>query len=298
MKPMDWDELKDRIFVAYGEASYREALELVLEARSLFPERDSTLTRFEACLLSLCDEPRNALDVLEAGMERGMFWHPRMLADPDLDAIREIEGWEDFESRSAAVAERHAANRPAPLIRDAPSPLGTMVALHGAGDVPADFFAEWVADTPPEWTVVAPVGDVPMSDIRWAWPFDTATDSLVETLDAMSLTKPIVLSGYSQGARIAAEAAWNGLIDAAGLILSAAGLQPEVWENSKKRLVPMYLVVGTKDYAYEPSIALEPLLRDADVPVILDVREGLGHVPPDDLDVVIATGLDWITSQV
>lgn len=295
---MDWAEVRDKVLVAYGDGSYREALELVLEARPRFPERDSTLTRFEACLLSLCSEPRRAVEVLEAGLDRGMFWHPRMLADPDLDAAREIDGWEEFESRSAAVAETYAVNRPPPLIRDASAPVGTMVALHGAGDVPEDFFAEWVAATPPGWNVVAPVGDVPMSDIRWAWPFDTATDSLVEALDGMSLTEPVVLSGYSQGARIAAEVAWNGLVDVSGLILSAAGLQPEVWEESKKRPVPLYVVVGTKDYAYEPSTAMADVLRGADVPVNLDVREGLGHRPPDDLDQVITTGLEWIVSQV
>lgn len=294
---MDWDEVRDSVFVAYGEGSYREALDIVLEARSRFSERDSILTRFEACLLSMCNEPHAALDVLEAGLDRGLFWHPRMLADPDLDAAREIDGWDDFVSRSAAVADKLALNRPHPIIRDADAPAGTMVALHGAGEVPEDFFAEWVSAIPPDWRVVAPIGDVPMSDVRWAWPFDMATDSLVEALDGISLTEPIVMSGFSQGARIAAEAAWNGVVDVSGLILSAAGLEPEVWDKSKQRPVPLYLVIGTKDYAHEPSLATVEVLGEAGVPVTLDVREGLGHRPPDDLDQVMATGLEWIVSQ-
>ena len=294
---MEFRDVVQRVFALYGEREFRGALGVVEESRSLFPERDSTLTFWEACLLSLTGKPGRALDALESGLDRGLFWDRRMLADPDLDAARELGQWPDFEERSSAVIESLDLRRPETMIREAESPIGTMIALHGAGDVPEDFFAEWGAATPSEWTLIAPVGDVPVSNIKWAWPYDLSTDSLVEALEAQTIIPPAVMSGYSQGARLAATAAWDGLVDASGLILSAAALPVEGWTGSRRTPVPMYAVIGTEDLAYEPLLATSEAMKADGVPVHLDIREGLSHLPPDDLDEVIVAGLAWIAAQ-
>ena len=80
---MDWDEVRDRVFTTYGDNSYAEGLEIIRQARTEAPERDSLLTFWEACFLSLDGQPQEAFDALEAGLERGLFWDFRMLADPE-----------------------------------------------------------------------------------------------------------------------------------------------------------------------------------------------------------------------
>lgn len=294
---MEFRDIAQEVFSSYGRGAWAEALQFVHDARQRFPERDSILTFWEACLLSLHGEPEHALDVLENGLGRGHFWDRGMLADPDLGAARELGGWSDFEARSAATIESLGLQRPGAMIREADNPVGSVLALHGAGDVPEDFFAEFGAATPPDWTFVAPVGDVPVSNMKWAWPYDLATDSLLESLQPLVLPEPIVVTGYSQGARLGAKAAWNGLFEVSGLILSAPAVPPQAWSESKQRPVPLYAVVGTEDLGYEVLLSTcETLERDG-IPFHLDIREGMGHVPPDDLDLVIRDGLEWIASQ-
>lgn len=295
---MEFPDVARKVFAAYDDASFGEALDVVREARPGFPERDSTLTFWEACLLSLTGRPERAIDALDAGLDRGLSWHPRMLTDPDLDAARELERWPALLNRSGDLAAATEASRPPPLVRRATDATGTVIALHGAGHDPRDFHAEWVDLIPAAWTVVAPVGDVPMSDLAWAWPFDLSLDSLLAALEPIELTEPVVLAGFSQGASMAAKAAWNNAISATGLILSAATLPTDLWETSQKRPVPLYAVVGTVDRAYHHCTEIAEQLERDGVAVHLDVREGMGHVAPPDLDQVIRNGLDWIPAQV
>jgi len=291
---MEFADVAEKMLSAYGRNSFVDAIDIVRQARPRFPERDSRLTFWEACLLSRDGEAQRALDCLKAGLDRGLWWHPRMLADPDLDAARELGGWAGFESRSAALTEAHSVSRPEPLVRHVSHPVGTVVALHGGGQVPDDFHTEWVAAIPPNWTVITPVGDVPVSDDAWAWPYDGSTDSLVESLSHFHPAKPIVMTGFSQGAVLAANAAWNGLIDASGLILAAPGVAVDIWEESKQRPVPLFAVVGTESLDYEPLMATSEALRRQGIPVHLDIREGMGHATPPDLDLVFRAGLDWL----
>ena len=94
---MEFRDDAEKVFSPYGKGAFGDALEIVREARSRFPERDSTLTFWEACLLSLADEPGRALDALAGGLDRGLFWDKRLLADPDLDAARVLAQWPKFE---------------------------------------------------------------------------------------------------------------------------------------------------------------------------------------------------------
>jgi predicted esterase len=297
MEPMEFADVAERMLAAYGRESFSDAVDIVRQARPQFPERDSRLTFWEACLLSRDGQAEEALECLESGLDRGLFWHPHILADPDLDAARELVGWATFETRSAALTEVYSGVRPKPFIRHASPPVGTVVALHGGGQVPEDFFAEWAAVIPDEWTLVAPIGDVPVSDDAWAWPFDGSTDSLADSLGRLHLVRPIVMAGFSQGAVLAAKAAWNGLIDVSGLILAGPGVPATTWEESKRRPVPLYAVVGTDSFDYEPLTETSQALRRDGVPVHLDLRDGLGHAVPEDFYLVIRAGLDWIDAM-
>jgi hypothetical protein len=133
---MDFGAVRQQVVASYGRGEWDDALDLVREARPQFPKRDSILTFWEACLLSLDGQSHAALAVLEEGLGRGLFWDAGILADPDLDAARELEGWVDFERRSVAVIESLDLKRPGTMVRRADNPVGTVIALHGAGDVP------------------------------------------------------------------------------------------------------------------------------------------------------------------
>lgn len=298
VKTVEFKEVRDGVFATYANQLYLDGVGLIRRARPQFHDRDGILTFWEACLSSMGGDAEYALDVLLAGLDRGLAWHPRMLADPDLDAARELEGWREFEERSAAMLADLNPERPDASIRSPSDPAGTVIALHGAGENPSEFFSEWAAAVPADWALIAPVGDVPRSNDSWAWPYDLATDSLVEALVGQSLTDPIVMAGFSQGARLGAKAAWNGLYEVAGVVLIAGGLTVETWQESHRHPVPLYVVVGTEDdISYGPCMAIARELDRAGVPVNLDIREGLGHELPGDLGDVVRGALDWISSR-
>lgn len=292
---MDFAEVRRRVFAAYALGSFQDGLDSIAQAREEHHDRDEILTFWEACLSSMAGDPEQALGALIEGLDRGLAWHPKMLADPDLDTARELAGWDAFEERSATMMGRLDVKRPDPLIRPAPDPVGTVVALHGAGEVPADFFSAWAAAVPREWTLITPSGDVPRSRERWAWPYDLSTNSLVDALEDRSLQEPIVMAGFSQGAALALKAAWNGVYQVSGLILVAGMLEVAEWHRSARNRVPLYFVVGTDDdISYEPSRATCAALREAGVPVHVDLHDGLGHEYPAEMGEVLRTGLDWI----
>lgn len=292
---MDFADVARKVINLYYEAAYDEALATVRRARTDFRDEDSTLTWYEGCLLGISRRPEEALAVLESGLDRGLGWHPKMLLDTDLDTLRTLDGWDAFETRSADIVASWEVVQPPPFVREPAEPTGTLIGLHGGGGDPRLFFDFWDSATPPQWSVVVPVGGVPVSKVEWAWPFDLETDSLVELVGELPLTKPIVLSGFSQGGRLAAKAAWDGDIDVAGLVTFAAGLTPDAWTSSRRVPVPVYAVVGTEDRALEGCLDAETVLREHKVPIHLDVQRGLGHQLPEDLPTVMEAGLGWLT---
>lgn len=295
---MDFVEMRQAVFSAYAHGDFQLGLAAIEASRSEFSDRDEILTFWEACLSSMAGEPERALGALSTGLDRGLAWHPKMLADPDLDAARELEGWDELVQRSARALDILETERPETLSRISADPLGTLIALHGGGEVPGDVFSHWATAMPEEWSLIVPAGDVPRSGGRWAWPYDLSTDSLVTALSGQPLHDPLVLAGYSQGAALALKAAWNEILPLTGLILIAGMLGVDEWRRSARKRVPLFLVVGTDDdISFEPSKATCQALDESGVPVHVDIREGLGHEYPPDLDRVIANGLAWISEQ-
>jgi predicted esterase len=298
MEPMDLAEVRRRVFAAYAAGSFQDGLDPIAQARTEHPDDDETLTFWEACLSSMGGDPERALGALNAGLDRGLAWHPKMLADSDLDSARELLGWDEFERRSANTVLKRAEERPKPLVRPSLGSEGTVIALHGGGAVPSDFFSQWAAAVPAEWTLIAPIGDVPRSGGRWAWPYDFSTNSLVEALADQPLEQPIVMAGFSQGAALALKTAWNDVYEVSGLIVVAGMLGVEEWERSAKKPVPLFLVVGTDDdISNQPSKATCAALLEAGVPVHVDLHEGLGHEYPADMSQVVRAALDWINER-
>lgn len=294
---MDFADLSHKLLDLYLEGSYREALQLVDQGRREFPDEDQTLTWFEGCLLGVSGESDRSLEVFEKGLDRGLGWHPKMLLDPDLDSVRTLDGWEAFEQRSAASVEEWSEAPPPTMTRETSDAVGTVIALHGGGADPDENFQRWATAIPDNWSLVAPAGDVPVGKSLWGWPFDLATDSLLNSLDGLSLTEPIVVSGISQGARLAARAVWDGDIEPAGLILIAAVLTTDAWVATRQLPVPLFLFIGSEDRGRGSSVETVSALEEAGVPVRVEIRQELGHQIPDDFDHVMRTGLDWIHTQ-
>lgn len=293
--------MANRVFDLYWEKRYGEALDFVEDARSDHPDQDGRFTFWQACLLGISDRSPEALDVLEGGLERGLWWAPDLLTDSDLDSVRSLPGWEGMERRCSDATERFmAGHHPQAQVRPGPADgaAGTLVTLHGGGVDPLSHMERWAGSVPEAWSVMAPEGTVPHSESQRAWPRDDPANVVVAQLDGLDTPPPVVLAGYSQGAGVAAFMAWDGLLDAVGLILVAPPIiRSRVWDPQVDRPVPNYMVVGEHDHSLPDCIERQRLMEESGAPVHLDQRPGLGHQLPDDLAETIAAALDWITKN-
>ncbi len=299
---MTFDRVGRRVIDLYTAGRYDDALAVVADGFAEHPAEERTLVFWKACLLGMAGRPGEALRALVEGMERGSWWAPDLLADSDLDSVRTLPGWDDLLRRCREEAERFAAShRPEPQVRPAATerPAGCVVTLHGAGNRPDRFADRWRAATPEAWTVVAPAGSVPFTETERAWPadFSTAARAALAQIQPLDIPEPMVLAGYSQGSAVAALLAWDAWVAAAGLVLIAPSVRRPTWDPGAHRGVPAYLVIGEHDWALPGILELTRALEDHQVPVHLDVRPGIGHQTPDDLDAIVATALDWITAK-
>ena len=79
------------MFELYGRGAYEEALALIEEKWEAFPDFESDLFFWRACLAGRLGDGAGAIDALRQAAERGHWYHERMLRDPDLDLIRSSE---------------------------------------------------------------------------------------------------------------------------------------------------------------------------------------------------------------
>lgn len=292
---MEFREVARKVFDSYGNGSYEDGLEVIVKARPEHPDEDATLTFWQACLLGMSGRPTEALEVLSAGLDRGLWWAGGQLADSDLDPVRSLPGWDGMLSRSERAAAQVARLRPDPLVRSATASTfdGTLITLHGAGADPKAHAELWGEATPESWTLITPAGNVPMPSGEWSWPFDLTVSPVGEQLESLELEPPMFLAGWSQGGGMAATLAWMGALEVEGLLLIGPGLRAE-WDPETHRHVPTYMVIGETDLNLESCIKLRDMMRRQGVPVMLDELPGQGHELPENLGATIAAALDWL----
>src|SRR5438128_9436310 len=81
-----WEAIFDR----YVAADYEGANGLVAAARLAFPDCDDWLSYADGCLRAVSGRRDQAIVVLQQALDDGCWWSPRLLADSDLDSLRDL----------------------------------------------------------------------------------------------------------------------------------------------------------------------------------------------------------------
>ena len=186
-----FNDIGNRVFALYGSGEYGEALTVVQNARSEYPEQDNDLTFWEACLLARIDRSEEALTFLAGGLDRGQWFPPGKLADADLDPVRHLSGWGQLAKQCAEFTEERMAHRPPPVVRTTATPAGTIVAIQGAEADQQAVASTWAATTPDSWTMIIPAGAEPLASGGWAWPHSIeASARSVKNRHRTPITRP------------------------------------------------------------------------------------------------------------
>lgn len=276
---MEFSTVADQVYTLYGKARYSDAISLIDDARQALPEHDSRLTFWEACLYSVSDDPHQAVAILSKGTSRGLWWPQGMLADNDLDAARQTEGWDEVVAACQEQERARLAERPAARIRKGTG-AGTVIALHGAHADPEAFADQWEAAVPQGWTLVAPVGDLPVPEGGWSWAHDppSRTSEVARQTEGVSLDPPLILAGFSAGAALALELAGSELRpDALALLAPYVADEGEFTARLETLNIPILLGYGSNDSSADTYRRLEGSFDE-----VLVLSE-LGHALPSDL---------------
>lgn len=281
---MSFQQVATQVFALYGEKDYRAALDVVLDARTSHPEEDNILTFWEACLLARLGRSGDAVEILRAGIERGEWWPTGKLIDTDLDPARQEPGWDEVHAHCVAMTQSLLAERPSPMVRNGTGDA-TLATIAGAHAVQEDLFATWDRATPPEWTVITPVGSEPTGDGRWEWPhsLDASAQSVINDLQGFDLVLPLILSGFSIGTAIACRVINSTGLAVDGLIAiapSTRGAFEELVEVTSS--VRSMVICGDQDSRIDQYRHLETQVDEIEL-VTFEIVEGLGHAYPEDL---------------
>jgi len=88
MADRDFTAVRGRLFHLHAAGDYATALELVRSAAPNYPDEADRTTYWIACLLARLGDEEGALQALEEGSRRALWWAPEALeADPDLELL-------------------------------------------------------------------------------------------------------------------------------------------------------------------------------------------------------------------
>jgi predicted esterase len=290
-------------FELFAAGRYADVLPIALETEARYPRRGE-VPFWLACVHCEQGRPDRALEVLRAGLDRGLWWPADWLLDDD--DLTPLRGRPEL----ADIVARSARNRPAGRVipqavvvgagGDRAAPVAVVLALHGWGQAAAEFLAEWAGLAAVGIAVIAPESTEELTPGFFVWnDRATARRTIADQyrLAGAQLTPagvppedvPLVVAGFSQGGGLAVDLAVDGApAPAAGFLAVSSGLDDLEAPPDAARLrravargLRGRLVVGGADAALESARGLAAAAAGAGLSCPLTVLPGAGHQMPD-----------------
>lgn len=296
MKPI-FSQIQREIFSLYGQKRLEEALEQTRRVRPHFPSETARLAFWEACFLSLLERPQEALGVLQAGLEEGLWWNPeRLKQDSDLAGLQELPEFKTL-LEVCQIRKQQAQLRAQPRLRVFPPPnpstsVPLLLAFHMRGSN--------LEETAPHWQPLSQHG-VLLALLQsgqvegpWGYCWDDYAQAKQEAQQAYTLLQTqhpfhpqtLVLAGASQGAGLAVRLTLEQALPSRGFVavVGAGALEPLLphLEAAVQKGLRGVFITGEDDPARAHIIQVAHELKAQGLPVRLEVVPGLGHdYPPD-----------------
>lgn len=303
--------LRAQVFALYEQQAWAEALVLLEQHAPAFaePSEAASVVFWQACFRSLLGRTDEALDTLESGLGRGLWWaEQRLRFDPDLQPLQglpRLDGIIATCRTRCAEAERHV--RPERLVAEpvaqmAPFPL--LLALHGYDGAAAGTLPAWSPLSAHGWLVAALQSSQMAGLAGYHWSDEARTRQEVrQHLDELAAAYPLnlerlAIGGFSNGGRAALLLAFTRALPVTAVVSVGASLPDEAlaaldWEASGGAGWPRLLwLVGERDaYALPRITSQAEVFTGHGVAVTVEIVPGLGHEVPLDLARRVASWL-------
>jgi predicted esterase len=300
---------------SYRQGDWTRATDLGLELVQLLP--DNPVAKYNlACIYALNGNRHEALHWLSRAAASGFLYLSHLDADPDLQGIRDLPGYDGVRR---AIVENHlrrrskileAAKSSPPLIvapenHDPNSPAPLVIALHGYGDHGENYPDLWGAAAGELGAILAvPFGARVVGDGR-AWGDIDETETIVMmTLDQVGKRfqidrERVVLTGFSQGGFMAMALGtkhpevFSGVIPMAGGYIPDIDRPPAAHGNEPT----FYFMVGSRDNHVSEVRRAAADYKEAGYEVNLRVMAGVGHSFPRDTERELGKALRFVLDR-
>lgn len=300
MEDVEFKKFRSQVFALYNQQAYADALALIDDKGGAFPDFEDDVLFWHACLAGRMGDRSGVVAALRRAVERGHWYHERMLRDPDLDLIRDSEEMAELQS---VFQERYrkaqAEARPERQVWDPQGrPRGLLVALHGAGGSIRREGDYWRAAVELGWRVAVLQSSQVLGPGRYHWQdTEKAAEELRYHLAEIGGAAFTVLAGFSMGAGVAIRSALTRSVSAQGFLAVAPSLRMEQLAplvNNGPPGLKGYIVVGTRDWFYGPATELAETLQRAGLACKVEEHEGLDHDYPEEFAASLRRGLDFL----
>ena len=305
----DFAAVRGRLFQLHTAGDYATALEFARSAARDYPDEADRTTYWIACLLARLGDEEGALQALEEGSQRGLWWSPQALeADADLESLRTNDRFRAIVEAGRVAHAAVGARPPAePIVR--PPATGqaraALVVLHARGERAEHAVERWTDAG--DLLLVVPHSTQAFDMRSGCWDDPQAAEADVRRAVDAALADvddklPLLIGGFSQGAALAVYlAADQRLQDIGGCIAVApsAGWARELIGPDLPSLdgLRYLMLIGTLDPRHDDCQRLAEQLRAAGAEVNLDVVEGLAHDYPADFAQRLPAAADWVLGR-
>ncbi|MFB7120801.1 DUF3089 domain-containing protein [Bacillus tropicus] len=303
--------MQNELFRLFEKREFEAIYRCIDKAKREFPERIEKTSFWEACAFSAEGKYEEAIVSLNEALEKGIWWNPHtLMQDEDLKGLREKTAFKMIVKKCEEIFKKQqlTANPKLFTYGNEKAKAG-LFSLHWRGSHIDDFAPYWCEE---EILHEYILGFSQSSQIHgmksYSWDnHEIAIKDVMKTFNDFVNKynlEDIIIAGASQGGNIAIELALKNMLATQKFIAVIPAIRDvkaieSIVASNDITNVEGYIVTGDKDLFYENTLQLMLMFEEYNVNCKLIVREGLGHLFPEDFKQILKNIMEeWTVKNI